>query len=60
MLRSRITLPLNALATPDATSLERMATIGINRVSFGPFIFRFCLRKFVDIADALSQSASYE
>ena len=59
-LRSRITLPLNALATPDAEPLERMATIGINRVSFGPFIFRSCLRKFADIADALSRSAGYE
>ena len=60
VLRSRITLPLNALATPDAVPLERMAAIGINRVSFGPFIFRSCLRKFVDIAEALSQSAGYE
>jgi hypothetical protein len=36
-----------------------MAAIGINRVSFGPFIFRSCLRKFADIADALSRSAGY-
>ena len=27
-----------------------MAAIGINRVSFGPFIFRSCLREFEDIA----------
>ncbi len=60
LLRSRITLPLNALATPDAVSLETMAAIGINRVSFGPFIFRSCLRKFADIADALARSESYE
>ena len=60
VLRSRITLPLNALATPDAAPLERMAMIGINRVSFGPFIFRSCLRKFAEIADALSRSAGYE
>ena len=60
VLRSRITLPLNALASSDAVPLERMAAIGINRVSFGPFIFRSCLRKFADIADALSRSAGYE
>ena len=60
VLRSRITLPLNALATPDAVPLKRMAAIGINRVSFGPFIFRSCLRKFADIAEALSRSAGYE
>lgn len=59
-LRSGITLPLNVLATPDATPLGRMAAIGIDRVSFGPFIFRSCLRKFADIADALSRSAGYE
>ena len=60
VLRSRITLPLNALATPDAAPLGTLAAIGINRVSFGPFIFRSCLRKFADIADALSRSAGYE
>lgn len=60
LLRSRITLPLNALATPNAVPLGTMAAIGINRVSFGPFIFRSCLRKFADIADALAESGSYE
>ena len=60
VLRSRITLPLNALATPDAAPLGRMSAIGIDRVSFGPFIFRSCLQKFADIADALSRSAGYE
>ena len=59
-LRSRITLPLNALASPDAVPLEAMAAIGINRVSFGPLIFRSCLRKFVDIVDALARSGGYE
>ena len=60
VLRSRIILPLNALANPDAAPMGKMAAIGINRVSFGPFIFRSCLRKFEDIADALSRSADYE
>ncbi len=59
-LRSQITLPLNALASPDAVPLKAMAVIGINRVSFGPFIFRSCLRKFVDIVDALAQSGGFE
>ena len=36
-----------------------MAAIGINRVSFGPFIFRSCLQKFEDIATALSRPAGY-
>ena len=59
-LRSRIALPLNALATPRAASLRTMAEIGINRVSFGPFIFRSCLRRFADIADELSRFDGYE
>jgi len=60
LLRNRISGPFNALATPGAVPLETMAAIGINRVSFGPYIFRSCLRKFADIADALTQSESYE
>ncbi len=60
LLRSRITSPLNALVTSNAVPFEIMTTIGINRVSFGPFIFRSCLRKFADIADALSRAESYD
>jgi 2-methylisocitrate lyase-like PEP mutase family enzyme len=60
LLRSRIPLPLNALATPGAVSLETMSATGVNRVSFGPFIFRSCLRKFADIADALARSQGFE
>jgi len=60
MLRSRVAHPINALATPGAVPLDRMAEIGVNRVSFGPFIFRSCLKKFVDIADALAGSGDYE
>jgi 2-methylisocitrate lyase-like PEP mutase family enzyme len=59
-LRARIALPINALATPGAASLDKMADLGINRVSFGPFIFRSCLKKFADIADALAGSEGYE
>jgi 2-methylisocitrate lyase-like PEP mutase family enzyme len=59
-LRGRIPAPLNALATGNAVPLATMAAIGINRVSFGPFIFRSCLRKFADIADALARGGSYE
>jgi len=59
-LRARITSPINALATPNAVSLKTMASIGINRVSFGPFIFRSCLRKFADIASALARFEPYD
>ena len=44
--------------TPLAfTVLEQ---IGISRVSFGPFIFRSCLRKFANIADELHGLRGYE
>lgn len=59
-LRSRIAGPMNVLATPNAADLETMAAMGINRVSFGPFIFRACLRRFAEVADALSRFEAYE
>ncbi len=60
ILRNRIASPINILATPAAESLTVLEEIGINRVSFGPFIFRSCLRKFVDIVDKLHDSKSYD
>lgn len=59
-LRDRIDSPLNVLATADAAPLPILQEIGINRVSFGPFIFRSCLKKFVDIVDALEDQGDYE
>ena len=60
ILRNRIASPINILATPAAEPLTVLEEIGINRVSFGPFIFRSCLRKFVDIVDKLHDSKSYD
>ena len=33
--------------------------LGVNRVSFGPFVFRSILRKFVEIAEAVMANADY-
>ena len=52
-LRARITAPINILATPKAAPLSVLRDIGVNRVSFGPFVFRACLRTFSSIADNL-------
>jgi 2-methylisocitrate lyase-like PEP mutase family enzyme len=52
-LRARIDSPINILGAPGAASLSMLESIGVNRVSLGPFVFRACLRTFVDIADAL-------
>lgn len=59
-LRDRIDSPINVLATPNGAPLPVLQEICINRVSFGPFIFRSCLKKFVDIVDALHDLESYD
>lgn len=59
MLRDRIESPINILGGPTAAPLSVLREIGINRVSFGPFVFRSCLRKFVDIIEGLSANGDY-
>ena len=59
MLRDRIESPINILGGPTAAPLAVLREIGINRVSFGPFVFRSCLRKFVDIVEGLSANGDY-
>ncbi len=51
VLRDRILAPLNILASSTAAPLSILRSIGINRVSFGPFVFRACLKQFVDIVE---------
>lgn len=58
-LRERIESPINILGSPTATPLPVLREIGINRVSFGPFVFRSCLRKFVDIVEGLRTNGDY-
>ena len=59
LLRMRIESPLNILVSPASAPLAVMQSIGVNRVSFGPFIFRSCFRKFADIADELLATGDY-
>ncbi|MGH7491184.1 MAG: isocitrate lyase/PEP mutase family protein [bacterium] len=59
MLRERIESPINILGSPTAAPLAVLQEIGINRVSFGPFVFRSCLRKFVDIVEGLRTNGDY-
>jgi 2-methylisocitrate lyase-like PEP mutase family enzyme len=59
MLRDRIESPINILGAPTAAPLSVLREIGINRVSFGPFVFRSCLRKFVDIVEGLRADGDY-
>jgi 2-methylisocitrate lyase-like PEP mutase family enzyme len=60
LLRERIKAPLNVLASPKALGLADLYKLGINRVSFGPYIFRSCLAKFVGIVDELKRFGKYE
>jgi 2-methylisocitrate lyase-like PEP mutase family enzyme len=55
----RIESPINILGGPTAAPLHVLREIGINRVSFGPFVFRSCLRKFVDIVEGLVADDDY-
>jgi 2-methylisocitrate lyase-like PEP mutase family enzyme len=59
VLRVRIDSPINILATPAAAPIELLQAIGINRISFGPFVFRSCLKKFIDITQALKIKGGY-
>lgn len=54
VLRARIASPINILGSLDAAPLAVLESIGVNRVSFGPYVQRALLRKFVDIVDALA------
>ncbi len=59
LLRDRIQTPINILAMPTAAPLSVMREIGVNRVSFGPYLFRSCTRKFADIVEALLTTGDY-
>jgi 2-methylisocitrate lyase-like PEP mutase family enzyme len=59
-LRRRITAPINIFSSPKALSLRDLHQLGINRVSFGPQVFRSCVRKFVNITAQLKVFGSYE
>jgi 2-methylisocitrate lyase-like PEP mutase family enzyme len=53
ILRARISSPINILVSPSAAPLSVLESIGVNRVSFGPFVHRALMKQFADIADAV-------
>lgn len=59
-LRKEITIPINVLVTDKSESLRTLKKIGINRVSFGPYIFRSCMKKFVQVIDELYEFGNNE
>lgn len=60
ILRKRISAPINVLATAKTASLKELQELGINRVSFGPYIFRSLLAKASAMYDAINDLGGYE
>jgi 2-methylisocitrate lyase-like PEP mutase family enzyme len=59
-LRKEISSPINILGSHRTIPLKTMQKIGINRVTFGPFLFRSSLKKFVNMIEELGDLGSYE
>jgi 2-methylisocitrate lyase-like PEP mutase family enzyme len=60
ILRKRISAPINVLATAKTASLKELQDLGINRVSFGPHIFRSLLAKTAAMYDQIQNLGGYE
>jgi len=59
ILRKRLTAPINVLATAKTASLNELQALGINRVSFGPYIFRSLLAKMSAEQDEIKNMGDY-
>jgi len=60
ILRKRISAPINVLATAKTVSLKELQELGINRVSFGPYIFRSLLAKMSAMQDEIMNMGNYD
>lgn len=60
ILRKRINAPINVLTTAKTASLKELQELGINRVSFGPYIFRSLLAKMSAMHDEIKSLNGYE
>ena len=60
VLRQRINAPINVLASAKTASLKELQEIGINRVSFGPYVFRSLLAKESAMYDEFNNLGSYD
>ena len=59
-LRKAISSPINILGSHRTIPLKTMQEIGINRVTFGPFVFRSAIKKFVNIIEDLDNLGDYK
>jgi 2-methylisocitrate lyase-like PEP mutase family enzyme len=60
VLRGEISSPINILGSHRTVPLKTLRDIGINRVTFGPFIFRSALKKFLNIIEELGKLGDYD
>lgn len=60
ILRKRISAPINVLATAKTASLKELQELGINRVSFGPYLFRSLLAKLSEMQDEILNMGGYD
>lgn len=60
ILRKRISAPINVLATAKTAGLKELQELGINRVSFGPYIFRSLLAKMSAMQDEILNMGDYD
>lgn len=60
ILRKRISAPINVLASAKTAGLKELQEIGINRVSFGPYIFRSLLAKMSAMYDQVHGLGGYD
>lgn len=58
ILRKRISAPINVLASAKTASLKELQELGINRVSYGPYVFRSLLAKMSDMYDGIKGMGS--
>ncbi len=58
ILRNRISAPINVLASTKTASLKELQELGINRVSYGPSVFRSLLAKMSDMYDEIKGMGS--
>lgn len=59
-LRARIRGPMNILAGPDAATLAELRAIGVQRVSFGSYLFRASLGTFATSVRELRDKGTYD
>lgn len=59
-LRQEIKSPINILGSAKSVPLKTLQEIGINRVTFGPFVFRSVMKKFTNIVEELNKLGGYE